>query len=102
MRTDRRSRSYRRFKTLVAAIQSDIGAKTLTIAQTALVEQAATVLLRAEQVRQKILTGDSVDDDQLVRLSNAARRLLAAVMQLEHRRKKVPLSLAEYLETATC
>src|SRR5215469_6300269 len=95
-RVDRRRASYKRFAALVAALTADIGVDDPSVAQRSLVEHCATVMLRAERLRDKILAGESCDDDQLVRLSNAARRLLSAVI-VERGKKKTTPSLEAYL-----
>jgi hypothetical protein len=66
----------RRFNQLVAAFTSDLGAGDLSNADTALIRQAAALTVRAEQTQAALLRGEAADDDALVRLSNAAARLL--------------------------
>lgn len=70
--TDRRL--FRRFR---AKFKSDLGLKTLTGADHVLLDQCALLALRARQMREDILAGDKVvDDDDLVRATNAAIRAM--------------------------
>ena len=85
---DGRSATARRFKQLVASFSADLGSD-LTEAERALVRQAATVTVMAEQWRRKILaSADPSDDDSdaVVRLSNASVRLLNALSAQRKRR----------------
>ena len=98
---DGRTREAKRFRAFVADITSECGGpEALSRADHATVRNIAAMLLRAEQIETAILKGQSVDGDQLVRLSNAAHRLLAS---LRKRAKPVQraMGLKEYLAGRT-
>jgi hypothetical protein len=82
---DMRSAQGRRFKDLVRAFTVDLGDE-LSTAETALVRQAAALTVRAEDVQAALVKGGAVDDEELVRLTNAATRILT-VLGMRGRRK---------------
>ena len=93
---DHRSASARRYRDIVAAFTSEIGTD-LTEAERGLIRQAATLSLRAEQLAADLVSGKPVDDDLLIRLAGAARRLLDTIGSKAADRAKPPtLTLAEY------
>ncbi len=83
---DGRSKVARRFKALVAAFSSDIGGP-LSHADTALVRQAAAMTVRAEQAQAALLNGQAVDEDRIVRLSNAVTRILTVLGAKQSKKK---------------
>lgn len=91
---DGRSAGARRFRDLMESFGSDLGGlHQLTEAERALVKQAASVTIRAEQLQAAIVRGEAVDPDELTRLSNTSRRLLASI-----RRRAAPKpTLADHL-----
>lgn len=91
---DGRTRIARRFRALIEAFTADMGGK-LSNADIALVRQAAAMTVRAEQAQAALLNGQTVDDDQLVRLSNAATRILTVLGAQRARRANRPLSIEE-------
>jgi hypothetical protein len=80
---------------LVAAFTDEIGGD-LSTSEQALVKQAAGLTLRGEQLQAAIVRGEAIDDDLLVRLAGAARRVLGAIGVKASERKPAPMSLAEY------
>jgi hypothetical protein len=50
--------------------------------------------MRAEQLQASIARGEHVDPDELIRLTNTARRTLAAIAK---RAKPKPATLGDYL-----
>ena len=66
----------------------------LSSADVALVDQAAVLLVRAEQLRDAVLTGNA-DDTVLTRVSNSAVRVLNSLRA--KKRVKRALSLDQYL-----
>jgi hypothetical protein len=75
---DARSAPARRYRDLCQSLADDLGgAASLTTAQTALVRQAAAMLVQSEAFQSAILNGEIVDSEQLVRLSNSAVRILS-------------------------
>jgi undecaprenyl pyrophosphate synthase len=91
---DGRTPSARRFRDLIESFSCDLGGtERLTEAERALVKQAASVTIRAEQLQAAIVRGEAVDPDELIRLSNTSRRLLASI-----RRRVAPKpTLADHL-----
>jgi hypothetical protein len=75
---DGRSAGARRFRALVLAYEAEIGGN-LTEAERGLVEQAALLQLRCEQLRADIIAGKPVDDDLLIRLASTSRRALSKI-----------------------
>jgi hypothetical protein len=70
----------RLFRRIRAGLKKDLGIETLTGADRVLVDQAALLALRIRQMRDDILSGDKpADDEELVRLTNAATRLLSVL-----------------------
>jgi hypothetical protein len=70
----------RRFRRLRWQFKRDLGLQTLTRADRVLIDQAALLTLRAQQMRDNILAGDKpVADDDLVRTTNACIRAMAAI-----------------------
>jgi hypothetical protein len=80
---DGRSAPARRYRDLILqfshAIAGERGAP-LNPAELALVKQAAAITLRAEALQADIVRGEPVSDENIVRLSNSAIRILTAVM----------------------
>jgi hypothetical protein len=91
---DGRSPGARRYKDLIESFAHELGGLSqLSEAERALVRQAASLTLRAEQLQTAIVNGSPVDPDELIRLTNTARRTLASI-----RRKEQPKpSLDDYL-----
>jgi hypothetical protein len=94
---DGRTTPARRYASIVAAFTAEIGGGDLSESDRALVAQAATMTLRAEQLAAAVVAGKEIDDDQLVRLSGQARRLLASISSKAAERKPNTLSLADHL-----
>jgi hypothetical protein len=70
----------RLFRRIRAGLKKDLGIETLTGADRVLVDQAALISLRIRQMRDDILSGEKpADDEELVRLTNAATRLLSVL-----------------------
>jgi hypothetical protein len=91
---DGRSTGARRFKDLIENFSRDMGGiDRLSKAEQTLVRQAASLTMRGEQLQATIVKSEPVDPDELIRLSNTARRCLEAVQ----RREQPKPSLAEHL-----
>jgi hypothetical protein len=75
---DGRSAGARRFRAIVAAFTGEIGGE-LTESERSLVEQAALLQLRCEQLRADVISGKPVDDDLLIRLASTSRRALSKI-----------------------
>ncbi len=77
---DGRSTGARRFKDLIESFSRDMGGiDCLSETEQSLIRQAAIVTMRGEQLQAAIVRGEHVDPDDLVRLSNTARRCLASI-----------------------
>jgi hypothetical protein len=96
---DGRSATARRFRRLCKEFAVDLG-EPLTRAQVELVNQAALLVVRAGQIQQAVLAGDTVDDDLLVRLTNSAVRALSA-LGLQRKRNASAPDIRAYLASKT-
>lgn len=98
---DARSSSARRFRDIVDAFTAEVGGE-LTESERGLVQQAAGLTMRCEQLQGAIIRGEAVDDDLLVRLSGTAKRLLAAIgSKAAERKPSGGMTLAEYVASKT-
>jgi hypothetical protein len=68
----------RRFRDLYVAYAAELGAP-LSEPEKAIVRQAVALQMQAEAMQQQILQGESVDPDQLIRLSGTSKRLLGII-----------------------
>ena len=92
---DGRSARARRFRDLVLSYSAEIeGADALTEVERMMVRQAATVTIQCEALQARIVNGEVVDHDELIRLSNTANRIMAGL-----RRRSPPPApqLSDYL-----
>jgi hypothetical protein len=95
--SDGRNSTPKRFKLIVSALKRESGAEKQSHAEAALIDVAALALLRLEQVKSAVLRGDAdVNDEDLVRLMNAATRALTA-LGAGKRRKPPGDTLADHL-----
>jgi hypothetical protein len=79
-RVDQRLVSARRFRALVDAFERELDAGgQLSVADQALIKQAANLVLAAERLQADIAKGEPVDADALVRVSSEARRAVSAI-----------------------
>jgi hypothetical protein len=84
-----------RFKRLLNSISADLGGMAaLTEAERGLVRQAASLIMRAEQLQSAITRGEQVDPDELIRLTNTVRRTLTVISKRE---KPKPATLGDYI-----
>jgi len=92
---DGRSALARRFRRLCQDFAADLGGEdSLTAAERALIRQAASMVMQAEEAQADLLSGRTVDADAMVRLSNASARLLSALGV--QRRKRQPQHVAPW------
>ena len=75
---DGRSSNARRFRDICAAYEAEAGGN-ITEVERDLIRQAAGLTLRAEQLQGMIVRGEAVENDELIRLSSTAKRLLEAI-----------------------
>ncbi len=81
---DGRSAAARRYRDLILQFSHGIvgeGGEPLNPAEMVLVRQAAGITVRVEALQANIIRGEPINDEDLVRLSNGAHRLLTAVMK---------------------
>jgi hypothetical protein len=71
---DRRTRYARRHRELVAAFAHDLGGN-LSAADKSFIDNAATIAVACEQIKDKQLAAEPIDLDELVRLTNALTRV---------------------------
>jgi hypothetical protein len=88
-------RLFRRFR---AIFKADLGIEKLTGADRVLLDQCALLAVRARQMRDDVLGGEKVvDDDDLVRATNAAIRAMKVLAErgTHEKRPKRPYGLAD-------
>jgi hypothetical protein len=94
---DGRLAPAKRFKALCLAFEAELGGQ-LSEADAALVQQAAGLALRAEQLNAAIVRGESVASDELVRIASTSKRLLEAIRgKVDKRKATGPTPLQKYL-----
>lgn len=96
-RVDGRLRASRRFRSLCAAFEVEIGDGELTEIERGIIRQAASLQLHIEQLQDQIVRGADVDPDQVIRLSSEHRRLLSALRAMTQKKKPPATSFAEAL-----
>jgi hypothetical protein len=88
---DGRSTWSRRRRDLIASFTAELGRAPLE-RDKVLIANAASLIVRCEQLHVQIANGATVDDNDLIRLSNVATRLLTA-LDLDKRRPQAFESL---------
>ena len=88
---DGRSAWSRRRRDLIASFTAELG-RPPRERDKVLIANAASLIVRCEQLHVQIANGSTVDDNDLIRLSNVAARLLTA-LDLDKRRPSVSESL---------
>jgi hypothetical protein len=94
--TDGRSSSARRFRDLVQSFEAEFEGD-LCEADRSLIRQAATLLLKSEQMQEMVVRGEPVDSDALIRMASTAKRVLAAISAKSAKRKPARPSFSEYI-----
>jgi len=90
------SLAARRFREIVGNLADDVGGPDkVSEPQKIAIRQIATMTMRIEALQAQVLTGEFVDDEELVRLSNAVARLLHRLGLKKRPERK--LSVPEYL-----
>ncbi len=92
---DGRSATARRFRDICAAYEAEAGGN-VTEVERDLIRQAAGLTLRAEQLQGAIVRGEAVDNDELIRLSSTAKRLLEAIRAKAAKNKPAAVTPLEY------
>jgi hypothetical protein len=76
---DQRRGPARRFKHLYEAFAAELGADTLSEPEKGLVRQAVGLQILSETMQEKIVAGEMVDPDQVIRIAGTSRRLLQII-----------------------
>src|SRR5260370_9974395 len=76
--TDGRTSSARRFRDLVQSFEAEFDG-ALCEADRSLIRQAATLLLKSEQMQEAVVRGESVGSDALIRMASTANRVLVPI-----------------------
>jgi hypothetical protein len=74
-----RTRDARHFRALVESFAAEIGPDELTGADKNLITQAAALSLHIERLQLRIVEGQDVSTDEVVRLSSELRRVLSTL-----------------------
>jgi hypothetical protein len=94
---DGRSALARRFRDLAENLAADIGGE-LTEAERLTVRSAAALAVHAEELQARIIRGESVNPDDVIRSANASARLLSVLKRGRQRKPTAgPSPLAAYL-----
>jgi hypothetical protein len=93
---DGRTSSARRFRDLVQSFEAEFEGN-LCEADRSLIRQAATLLLKSEQMQEAVVRGEPVDSDALIRMASTAKRVLAAISAKSVKRKPAAPTIADYL-----
>jgi hypothetical protein len=92
---DGRSATARRFRDIIMDLVHECGGEeNLSTAELGLIRQAAAMTLQAEVLQTRIVLGNPVSADELVRLSSEARRVINS---LSKRRKDRNVMLSPHL-----
>jgi hypothetical protein len=93
---DMRSPTARRFRDLVQAYKAEIGG-ILGEPEMAMVKTAASLSLSNELMQARIVNGEPVDADNLIRLSSEVRRILDALTEKAGKRKPAGPTLSQII-----
>jgi hypothetical protein len=87
--------SVRRFNGIVHKLTAELlrGRTVLAAGEREMIRQAAALMLRAEQLQADIVAGDSVNDDELIRVTSEMRRAIRALNPTEEGRASAPAAL---------
>ena len=100
-KVDGRSATARRFRDICRAYEIELGGPVSELERD-LIRQAAGLTLRSEQMQAAIVRGEPVDNDQLIRISSTARRVLETISSKAAQRKSIPaVTLADHIERRT-
>jgi hypothetical protein len=83
---DGRSAAARRFRDICSAYEAEAGGNPTEVERD-LIRQAAGLTLRAEHLQAALVRGEDISNDELVRISSTAKRLLEAIRSKADKRK---------------
>jgi hypothetical protein len=95
-RFDARNRASRRYRSLLEEFAAEVGGP-LSAIDRELIAQATSLALRAEQIREGIVGGASVDSDEAIRLASECRRILFQLKSKATNNKPAGPTLADYI-----
>ena len=87
---DQRRSFAGRLDELIEALTADFAGTDPGPVEMALIETAATLQVRAEELQEQLRLGKAVNDNTLVRVTNAASRNLDLLAEAKRRRKDKP------------
>jgi hypothetical protein len=96
-RFDARNRVSRRYRSLLEEFAAEVGGP-LSAIDRELVAQAASLALRAEQIRESIVAGVAIDTDEAIRLTSECRRILVSLKAKGAKNKPSGPTVADYME----
>ncbi|ULO23143.1 hypothetical protein [Methylocystis sp. SB2] len=95
---DGRSARGRRFKDLCIALSAPFGSfEGLSEEEAILVRHAVTMTIAAEEMQLAVANGEMVDNDGLIRTTNALARIMNALKVRHRPKREAASSLAAYL-----
>jgi hypothetical protein len=95
---DLRSAGARRYRYLVSSYSDEIGTDP-TESERALIRQAASLQLRIEQLQVRVVRGEDVSADEIIRLSSEHRRLLSLLQgKADSAKPAAPAAIDQYLK----
>jgi hypothetical protein len=95
-RFDARNRVSRRYRSLLEEFAAEVGVP-LSAIDRELISQAASLTLRAEQIRESIVAGVAIDTDEAIRLTSECRRILGSLKSKAAKNPPAATALADYL-----
>jgi len=97
---DGRSALARRFRDICRSYELEAGGEVSEVERD-LIRQAAGLVVRGEQMQAALIRGEPVNNDELVRISSTAKRLLETIRAKADKRQPARgASLQAYLATA--
>ena len=90
------SKFGRRYRDIVDLYTREIGG-VLTETELAMVRQAAALAIQGEQLQARIINGEVVNTDDLIRVGSEARRLVAALVEKAGKRKPTGPTLSQLM-----
>jgi hypothetical protein len=93
---DGRSATARRFRDICRSYELEAGGDVSEVERD-LIRQAAGLVVRGEQMQAALIRGEPVNNDELVRISSTAKRLLETIRAKADKRKPARPTFSEYI-----
>lgn len=93
---DGRSATARRFRDICRSYELEAGGDVSEVERD-LIPQAAGLMVRGEQMLGALIHGEPINNDELVRISWTAKRLLETIRAKADKRKPTGPTIADYL-----